>query len=45
MKLIDKINEHKETIAVLRDAEKKGSHVFMRWMKLLTGSQLNYQEG
>ncbi len=28
MKLIDKLNEHKETIAVLRGTEKQGSHEF-----------------
>ena len=28
MTLIDKLNEHKETIAVLRGTEKQGSHVF-----------------
>ena len=29
MKLIDKLNEHKETIAVLRGTEKQGSHEFI----------------
>ena len=28
MTLIDKLNEHKETIAVLRGTEEQGSHVF-----------------
>ena len=28
MTLIDKLNKHKETIAVLRGTEKQGSHVF-----------------
>ena len=28
MTLIDKINKHKETIAVLRGTEEQGSHVF-----------------
>lgn len=28
MTLINKLNEHKETIAVLRDTEKQGSHEF-----------------
>ena len=45
MTLIDKLNEHKETIAALRGTEEQGSHVFMRWMKLLTGNQSNHQEG
>lgn len=29
MTLIDKLNEHKETIAVLRGTEKQGSHEFI----------------
>ena len=29
MTLIDKLNEHKETIAVLRGTEKEGSHEFI----------------
>ena len=28
MTLIDKLNEHKETIAILKGTEKQGSHVF-----------------
>ena len=39
MKLIDKINEHKETIAVLRDAEKQGSLVFTFLSHYLLGLQ------
>ena len=39
MTLIDKLNEHKETIAVLRDAEKKGSHGFTFISYYLLGLQ------
>ena len=38
MTLIDKLNEHKETIAVLRGI------AFMRWMKFLTGNRFNHQD-
>ena len=39
MTLIDKINEHKETIAVLRGTEEQGSHVFTFLCHYLNGLQ------
>ena len=39
MTLIDKLNEHKETIAVLRGAEKQGSHEFTFLGHYLLGLQ------
>ena len=39
MTLIDKLNEHKETIAVLRGTEKQGSHVFTFISYYLLGLQ------
>ena len=39
MTLIDKLNKHKETIAVLRGTEKQGSHVFTFLGHYLLGLQ------
>ena len=39
MTLIDKLNEHKETIAVLRGTEEQGSHVFTFLGHYLLGLQ------
>ena len=39
MTLIDKLNEHKETIAVLRGTEEQGSHVFTFLGNYLLGLQ------
>ncbi len=39
MTLIDKMNKHKETIAVLRGTEKQGSHVFTFLGNYLRGLQ------
>ncbi len=39
MTLIDKMNEHKETIVVLRGTEKQGSHVFTFLGHYLLGLQ------
>ena len=39
MTLIDKLNKHKETIAVLRGTEKQGSHVFTFLGNYLLGFQ------
>ena len=39
MTLIDKLNKHKETIAVLRGTEKQGSHVFTFLGNYLLGLQ------
>ena len=39
MTLIDKLNEHKETIAVLRGTEEQGSHVFTFLGNYLLGFQ------
>ena len=39
MTLIDKLNEHKETIAVLRGTEGQGSHVFTFLSNYLLGLQ------
>ena len=39
MTLIDKLNEHKETIVVLRGTEEQGSHVFTFLGNYLLGLQ------
>ena len=39
MTLVDKLNEHKEAIAVLRGTEKQGSHVFTFLGNYLLGLQ------